>query len=638
LEEPARRLLDIVAISGRPVSIPVAQRAAGIADAPEAVTVLRTARLVRWYSSFEATSIDVYHERIRDAALSALSSESAAALHAQLAASLESTGEAAPEVLFVHYQQAGRTAEAGRYAVAAAHQASDALAFDRAASFYRSALELRAETVPEQDVRIRLADALASAGRGPEAAEVYLEAARHETGSRQLELQRRGAEQLLRSGYFAEGSAALMPVADALGLRIPQTRSGALVQLAVLRAWLAVRGTRFRERSRYGPGELERIDACFAAALSMAESAAGLVLHSRQLLWALRAGEPSRVARALGMEAVLRGMASAPGAKRFCSQAFELAGLTGDDHALALAHLAGGVIAWNSGEWKAGRAESESALEILRTRCAGAVFESKMAEVVLLRCLFYLGEIAEINRRVPELVENARSRGDLFGANVLLTMSGYLYYLACDQPESASELFAQSLSQWRTHGFSSSRDLARLGLAEIALYARDVVTAWEVTQHKWPLLVRLALRRPTTVSIYLYSQRGRAALACASADPARRSKFLKVASKNASLLLRWNVAYARPLAELLLAGVQCIQNNPHASIEHLRKAEAGFDQTDMHLHSAVCKVRLGTLTGGAQGAALIREGEAYIAGQEIANSSRLADMLAPGFEECGPAT
>ena len=81
------------------------------------------------------------------------------------------------EALFEHYRGAGDPENASIQAGLAAAKAGTALAFDRAAFFYRHALALTPASSAARAWKEGLANALANAGRPAEAAEAYLRAA-----------------------------------------------------------------------------------------------------------------------------------------------------------------------------------------------------------------------------------------------------------------------------------------------------------------------------------------------------------------------------------------------------------------------------------------------------------------------------
>src|SRR5262249_13932013 len=152
-------------------------------------------------------------------------------------------------------------------ALNAAAQASAALAFDRAAKLYRLSLSLYAEREDAWNVRVELADALASAGRGTEAAQAYGAAATGAPSAQAIELRRRAAEQFLRAGDIDEGIAMLRHVLLAVGMKLSATPRGALVRFLLGRARLRLRGTRFRERetAQIDQETLLRLDVCWSA-------------------------------------------------------------------------------------------------------------------------------------------------------------------------------------------------------------------------------------------------------------------------------------------------------------------------------------------------------------------------------------
>src|SRR5262249_38066383 len=190
--------------------------------------------------------LETYHDRIRETVVAHLAPQARGDWHGRLAQVLQASGQADPEVLASHYLRSGQSALAGRYYAQAAARAADALAFDRAATLFQLALELGAKAEPgERTLRARLADALANAGRGGQAAREYLAACAEVPEEATLDLRRRAAMQFLISGHIDEGLATLRTVLKAVGMRMPATPRRAFFAFLARRLQLWFRGLHY---------------------------------------------------------------------------------------------------------------------------------------------------------------------------------------------------------------------------------------------------------------------------------------------------------------------------------------------------------------------------------------------------------
>jgi hypothetical protein len=183
LPPQARRLLEVVAVAGRPVDAADALLAAGV-DA-EALVRLRNERLVRTTAARHAgpggarrEQVETYHDRIRETMVLRLAQLVRMEHHRRLAEVLAANDTAEPEWKAVHFLGAGQPDRAAPFFALAARRAAEALAFDRAARMYRQARDLHPHD-PDEKRRLSaaLGDCLARAGRGADAAREYLVAA-----------------------------------------------------------------------------------------------------------------------------------------------------------------------------------------------------------------------------------------------------------------------------------------------------------------------------------------------------------------------------------------------------------------------------------------------------------------------------
>jgi hypothetical protein len=639
LPEGARRLLEVVAVAGQPLAQASACQAAGLGEEDRAtLTELRVGHLVRGTGSGDRDEIEAFHDRVRETVVARLTPAVLKDNHRRLVRTLEAQGNADPETLAVHYLGAEDWTSAGHHYALAADRAAEALAFDRAATLYQRSLEYRPLTgADSRKMRIKFGDALANAGRGAEAAHEYQAAIVGADDSQALEFQRRVAYQFCISGHIDEGKAALKTVLARVGLTMPATRFRTLLSLLFARARLWFRGLDYTEREadRISAEDLARIDVSWSAAigLTMIDTIRGADFQTRNLLFALSAGEPYRLARALAWQAshvATAGTSSASRVTPLLQEADRLATRINHPHALGLVTLASGIAAYFQGRWQEARTLCDRSEMVFRDRCTGVVWELVTAQSFSLWSLFFLGETSEISIRLPRLLQEARGRGDLLAEASAVNFGGTLAWLARDDPDGAREAMRRAMGQWSRQEFHTQHFTSLAGQTQIDIYSGDAETAWARLTEQWPALKGSFLLRIQAIRVFMLHLRGRTALALATQAKEPES-WLRAAEADARRLEKEDALWARPLAHLLRAGVAARRGWAADATSLLQSATAGFQSADMGLFAAAARRCHSVLLGGEEGLALAADADAWMTRQRIQNPALMTALHAPGF-------
>ncbi len=637
LPKGTRQFVDALAVAGRPINPEVAYQAAGLSgDEVPLISSLRAAQFLR--SGGSNHTVELYHDRIRETLASQLDQTTVIQIHRRLAHALEARGIDDPEALFEHYMGAGERVRAATHAGVAAKKAAAALAFDRAAAFFRRALELSPSRGAELiDLKRGLAEALVNAGRPAEAAQAYLDVAHDSSAAHSLDCKRRAAEQLLMGGHIKEGLEIIRSVLAAVGFELPAGPKRALLSLILRRIQIRMRGLNFTERdaSEISQADLFRIDICWsvAAGLGAVDLIRGAEFHCRHLLLALRAGEPFRVTRAMAFEAAhtaSRGGRTRKRALQIAQRAEELAQRVGHPHAIGLSIWASGVSAYLVGHWKKAAELCDQAAEVLRDQCTGVTWELTIAHRFTLSALLYLGNIAEVSRRVPIMLAAALEQGNLFAAMDMRTRLN-LIWLAADDPTRARAEVIEGLKAWAHEGFHLQHYTSMHALAQIELYTGDVEVAWRHIQGQWNALEKSMLLRNQVLRIEAMHLQARAALATAGTSN-HKERRLKLAEKMAQRIAKEQVAWAVPFAGLVRAGVAHQRGEASQAVGLLSEAVENFDLADIDLYAAATRRRLGEILGSERGRQLIAEADTWMRKQKIKNPAAMTRMLAPGFD------
>src|SRR5690606_1022537 len=128
LAPAARRLLEIVAIGGRPLRRALVVRASGLGgELSPALTQLQALHMLRSRGRRDDDLIECYHDRIRETIVAGISVNRRRTYHGALAVALEVEGDQDHEVLAHHFHGAGERERAAHYAAKAAERAASTL-------------------------------------------------------------------------------------------------------------------------------------------------------------------------------------------------------------------------------------------------------------------------------------------------------------------------------------------------------------------------------------------------------------------------------------------------------------------------------------------------------------------------------
>jgi tetratricopeptide (TPR) repeat protein len=642
LPEVQRRLLEVVAVSGRPIEPTIACSAARLgAETAEAIHSLRSKRLARMAGG----KIETYHDRIREAVVAGLSSQDVLAHHLQLAHCLEVEGTD-PEFLAGHCEGAQEPEKAAHYYTQAADHASEALAFDRAAKLYRKALEMRRiEGAEGCRLRKKFAAALANAGRGNEAAAMYLAAADGADLKEALEMRNHAALHYLMSGHIDEGLAVAKDLLAAVGMSFPSTQRRALMTLIPLRLQLWLRGTRFSPRpaERIPMEELTRIDICWSIGIGLVfkDPIPAASFLTRCLLLALRGGEPRRIARGLAMDAGL--LAAMTGrargrAGRQLEIADSIAQKTEDPFLIGMVSFVNGFLAYVEGSWKKALIQVRQAEKIFHERCTGVAGELEIMHIIHMDSLFFLGSVGELKNLLPALIKRGEERGDLFSATTMGVNFEPFCHLMADDLQAAEEALSRHIDRWSHQSVHLQHVIALRSQIWIDLYAGRGTAAWLRITQQWPVLERSLILRTAYFRISMRHLHGCSALAAATeADNA--APFLRAAGQDARRLEGEGLSWATALARLLRAGIAFLRGDPGSSESFLAVSLDQLETLEMKLWAAAARRRIGELVGRERGLAMIRKADSAMTAQTVRNAARMADLLVPGFKcersQCG---
>jgi hypothetical protein len=638
LPEPSRRALQLIALAASPLLVDVIQNAVGASHAD--LDTLRGAQLTRHGQSEHGRSIECYHDRIRETVERAIRAAERRELYTALARALRGRKECDAELLSRCLEGAGELEEAARSAELAGDRAVSAMAFGHATQLYQRARMLDGK--PKLSLLEKLGNAYADAGRGVDAASAYQDAARLGSPEESLDLRRRAAEQLLRTGHAKEGTALMRAVFRELGIRLPSGPRAALLSIVATRALIKLRGLtpRASERSTRPLSSLDRLrlesSGSAVTGLFNCEPVVAAALADRYLLRALDSGDAWHMARALGFKAYFNSFANA-GSMTRSTELLELgmhyAEQSGRPEAIGFMRVTMGHVAVHCGSISTSRPHYAAAFELLSGR-SGVAWEIGVGQIYDKSTAFLHGDFASIAREAPALLNTAYA-----GSNVLLVaaMSGWAgaaAWLAADDTAGYRERLSDARKLWTPQREMQWPDWFLLvGEAMLALYSGEPGTGFSRLHAEWPAYHRSIFARTEVVRAMTHWVRGGCAVSAlnrrgASSD--LQKEWLAVAQKDAATLAASSLKQARAWGLAVEAGLALASRERTVAVAKLGEALATYEEVGYAMYAAASRRRLGELLGRDEGAELIAQANAALRAQGVVNADAICEMLVPG--------
>ncbi|MCA9523804.1 MAG: protein kinase [Myxococcales bacterium] len=636
LPEVERELVELVAVAGVPIPREIVDAVHG-SDARAPIASLAGQHLLKTSGERKSDLVAPYHDRICETVVGRIDRTRRAAIHRSLAvAFLERGPDTQAHEVVRHLEAAGDAIRAARHAEKAAERASEMLAFDRAATLFRTALRLGdANRDRRQRLLLGLGEALVNAGRSAEAAEVLIDAARDASAATALDCRRRAAEQLLGAGHLERGLEVLRGVLAQIGEAMPSAKA-ALRSLVWQRIRLRLRGFSWDERdsSRIAPDRLSRLDIYqTVAVLGHTDTILGAYFQAKALRLALELGEPYRLARSFGFEAIYAATQGGREVARAETLVGELRRLADRDQspylrALALG-TAGVVNMYGWGRFGIAARQLREAEELFAGETVGSQLELSNARLFRLLALRYLGDYREMCQSLHHYVRDAERRGDRF-SETTFSRAFNVAWLVDGQPEEAR----RALAQWSWVPPEGRLHIQHwyelLALVELALYEGDVAD-WEARfGPRFQALERSTLVRVQMIRTAARWMKARLILAESLGLDNRRSQHRR-ARRLIDALRREGVPYATVWCDFLDAALYAQMGLPDQAIAALQRTILAAETQERRFYVAVAEMRLADIVGGSEGQSIRQRAIGRIADDRIAQPGALFDVVAPGY-------
>jgi hypothetical protein len=238
----------------------------------------------------------------------------------------------------------------------------------------------------------------------------------------------------------------------------------------------------------------------------------------------------------------------------------------------------------------------------------------------------FLGDYEWAERVWESHRSRALERGDLYAQFTLEIVIGSFVRLNRDAPLEARRELQAALGQWSSDRFQIQHLSALEAETRIDRYLGDGQAALDRLAGLWKTLTRsLVFRSQLTRIAFLISRGTSAVLAARTARDPR--PHLALARRDARRLRRERWPYAEGYAAVMVGAADYLEGKTESGIAHYTRALALFETTEMSQLAAAAKRKLGELTGGDKGRALVAEADLMFQTLRVKDPIRTTCMM-----------
>jgi hypothetical protein len=368
------------------------------------------------------------------------------------------------------------------------------------------------------------------------------------------------------------------------------------------------------------------MDTCWTGLIgtSMLETTRSAAYSARYLWWALEAGEPRRLCRALAAEAAITSAAGIAGMRpeTLMARARQIGGKAPGSPEEAFLSCMAAVVACNQGEWNVCLAESGNALTRYTECGSGAGWERVTATTYWLSARIMTGDWKGVITELPGLILDGAARGDRYAAvNLQLLSNSFLAEVGAGRAREAAARAEELQREWGQPRFDMQRFCAEMTRIDCHMYEGDAGSAWLRFCDAQRAMRRSELHHIRVLRVRSEYAGACCAIALAAREAGRqREQLLKEARRFSKWLSATGQLYSVGLGALTGACISSVEGDRQSAETLLRVALTQFKDAGMGPAHALCQARLAGNPRQVK----------WFAEQEIAEPARLLEMLAPG--------